>query len=161
VLENFLKKIGKFFKNIFKRRTASQITTSLLNSLDYGTNINLFIIKQKAILLLMFRNLQLQQQSVGNVVGDSKASCQCDNVLKYINDNMQRQGYNQRFLNEMQTFCSKQPNCVSNSGMQTGLNYINFFRNRGKANDAISNPNIIIKQIQKDAKKSEEKKSKD
>jgi len=78
----------------------------------------------------MFRNLQLQQQNTGNVVGDSKASCQCENVLKYINDNMQKQGYNQRFLNEMQTFCSKEPNCVSATTMQTGLKYINFFRKK-------------------------------
>jgi len=152
-----IKSVGKFFKKLFKRKKASEITNSLLNSLDYGTNINLFIIKQKALMLLMFRNLQLQQQSGGNVVGNSKASCQCDNVLKYINDNLQKQGYNQKFLSEMNNFCLKQPNCVTPTA---GLKYINFFKKKGRVHDAISNPNIIIRELKRDVKKSEDKKNK-
>jgi len=137
------KGIGKFFKKIFQKKTASQITISLIDSLDYGTNINLFIIKQKSILLYMFRNQQLQQQN-----GISSASCLCSNVLKYIDVAAQKNGYNQRFLEEMNTVCSKQPNCVT-----SGTTLIDKLKQEAIVDKVISSPNDLIKIIKKDIKK--------
>jgi len=50
-----------------KKKTAAQITPNLLNNLQTGTNINLFVIQQKAILLLKFRDFQLGQKKLEKI----------------------------------------------------------------------------------------------
>jgi len=105
------KSVGKFFKKLFRKRKASEITNRLIDSLDYGTNINLFIIKAKAKLLLMFRNFQLQK-----INGVSVNSCKCKSVLKYIDNRSERRGYNEKFLNEMKKTCQKLHSCDLSGG---------------------------------------------
>jgi len=87
----------------------------------------------------MFRNQQLQQQN-----GISSASCLCSNVLKYIDVAAQKNGYNQRFLEEMNTVCSKQPNCVT-----SGTTLIDKLKQEAIVDKVISSPNDLIKIIKK------------
>jgi len=82
-----------------KKKTAAQITPRLLNKLKVGKNINLFVIKQKALLLLKFRTFQLSTKKKNN-----KTKCFCKQVLNYI-DETQKNDYKEKLQAEMEKVC--------------------------------------------------------